>query len=1092
MIVGHPGCGKTALMNSVARCLSQTGYVTKNICRFSEIYPPMCQESKTLYVLDDAFGIFNYNVSFTGVLDHYKNIDVLLKYKHSKLLMTCRTSVYKKIETFNFSAVVEVIDLSDPRLSMDHMEKSKFLKNLCHSNMPANDDWMNFESKHHCFPLLCVLYADFVHLREEKTVNLFCNPNETFLHFLDHLQESKTLTYICLVWVVLHGRAQCPLIAQNEKSKELEMALMSCDKNVNETNLIKDLTKEFERLIRGSCWLQVNADVCSFRHTLVFEMVAYHYGKSHTKNLLDALPCNIIGEIFFVDNNTDEECIKELCIPVDNDTLTERLLAGIENKEFLDVFTNDCWKCQNFCDAFRKSLQNKSVTTIRTLFWEEKSETACKYKYEIQGSENMSLKNDDFEWYRQKLLEERIENISNDGFYFDKKVKGISWVFGYGINDLLEDLVKITDDIKSMTVSEQIRFLILAIFSKNIDCFDIALEFVNGEDLNKTCVFKTENEKDKPYFNKHKKFTPLTAACYRGFSAAIEKLVEKGSKINLKDENGNVPFVLACRFGNIDDCLYLKKCGANINCSCGKGMTPLIAAVINNNKELVKFLIKENVDVNQCTADNKSPLYYAVKCSKDVEIVKILTASKADVNKVGRNGKSPLYWAAQNGSFEIAKHLITERANINECDKKKKTPLYCASKRGYHDIVKLLLENKADVNIPTSQNRTPLYRATKRGHFRIDETLIKQHANVDKMDNEGYTPLYWASKRGHVEIVKLLLKNKASPNSKTDDGKTALHCAALAGHADIIRLLVQNNAEVNLRDVRERTALYLASKRGHLNVVNFLIEQGSDINAATEKGKTAVFGASKNNHIDVLKSLICKKANVDHSNKKEQSPLYSAAKRGHLEVVEILLNANADVNKICINKQTALYWASQGGYYSIAKVLLEHGADLNQKDNDDVSPLYCASKRGYLNIVRLLVENDAKVNSLNINHQTPLFCACKGNQMQIAEYLIKQNADVNLRNNFGETPLFLAAENGHIYIVKLLCKNSCNVNEYNNEQKTPLFFAAKNGHSEIVKYLLDVGAKSNISDKYGRLPITMADRNDHMDTVKILRQAFNP
>lgn len=354
MIVGHPGCGKTALMNSVARCLSQTGYVIRIIGSFNEIAPPKCQESKTLYLFDDAFGIFNYNVLFTGVLDHYKNIDMLLKYKHSKLLMTCRTSVYKKVERFNFSAVVEVVDISD--MSMNAEEKSILLENLSHSNMPADVDWMYSESSHQCFPLLCVLYADFADLRNEKFDKLFRDPVGTFLHFLDYLQESKKLTYICLVWVVLHGRAQSPLIAQNdENSKELKTALMSCEKQEKENISVQNLITKFEHLIKEACWIQGNGNVCSFSHTFLFEMVAYHYGKCHQKVCLKRCNAMLLVQCFLLKLQMTMNAIF-----VDNETLTERLFAGIQNKEYLDVFTNECWESQNFCDTFREVLRNKS------------------------------------------------------------------------------------------------------------------------------------------------------------------------------------------------------------------------------------------------------------------------------------------------------------------------------------------------------------------------------------------------------------------------------------------------------------------------------------------------------------------------------------------------------------------------------------------------------------------------------------------------------------------------------------------------------------------------------------------------------------
>lgn len=1087
LIIGEPGCGKTALMQSVGFFLWQNDYILREISGFGEIKSDTTSESKILYLLDNAFGIFNFDVSFTDDLKHYKDINLLLNDKHSKLLMTCRRSVYNKMQRFNFCLAVQVIDISDHSLILNCEEKMGVFKHLvCNQRtFSVNDDLieMTICCTHHCFPLLCVLFGDFVEL-QGKAKDLFQDPIKTFLSYLDYIQEERGSTYACLVWVVLHGSTQCRLCTENNCVK-LKMALDSCNRrDTDDFSYMK-----LQQMIKAqTCWFKNINDIYDFRHTLVFEMMAYHYGQRNEENVIASLASNFINEKVFVRNEKDKESVQALCLYVENEMLVKRMFLDIQNLNYLDVFTNVCWRDEMFCDMFKRALQTKTVSDTHTLFFTEKTENPdkCTYKTEVSNEctkHYISLKSNDFEWFRQALLNDRRETIGGDRIQFEQKAKAINWVFGFGNHHLLSNLVKTEDYVRSLTVPERKRQLILAIFSKNVKCMDIALDSVDSANLNKTCIDEYE---DKTYhLNSHKKFTALTAACYIGFSEGIVKLVKKGADVNKKDENGNAPLVLACRFGIYSDLTYLMEKKADINCTSGKGITPLIAAVMNRNTDMVLFLLKQNIDVNQCSSDGKDPLYYAVK-NDNKGILKLLVDEGGNTKKIYKNGKFLLYVAAQNGFENSADYLISNDANINQYDAKKKTPLFCASKQGHINLVQLLLEKGATVNSPTIRNKTPLYVAAKIGQFQICEALINRKANVDKMDNEGYTPLYWASKRNFLKIVKLLLENGALPNIKTDEGETALHAASQAGHIDIIRHLVEKKANVNSQDRKERTPLYYASERGHLEVVKNLISNGADVNKTTINSESALFITSKKGRIDVVKLLITMGANVNLVNQKLESPLYVAAKCGHVEVVNELLQAKADANSACISNQTALYWATQGGYLKTTKCLLEHGAVVNHKANRDKSALYCASKRGFLKIVQLLVENKADVNIRNNKNQTPLFRACKRNHQRVAEYLIQHGADVNSTDTQGETPLLWASANGHYEVVKLLCDIMCDVNKFSNDQETPLYRAAKLGHVAICKYLLQNGANREICDSCKRTPLDFATRNCHTEIIQML------
>lgn len=1095
LVIGEAGCGKSTTVKYVADSFiqRQSDYKIKIVTTFSVIDPDPSQ--KTLFIFYDAFGVFNCDKSFTDVLEHYRDIELLLKRKHTKLIMTSRSSVYNKLENFHFSVVVCVIDLNKESLTLLDQERKNIYETICTPTL-AEHLTMAVKCKHASFPLLCKLFVDFPELQESPN-RLFEKPIDAFLQFLNFIKETNILAYRLLVCVAMHGKIDCPLDSEKNNPRNMELALQAFlqDSSITMTN--EKIFEKFKEFVKEKRWFKQlkESNFYSFRHKFLHEIVAYHYGQDHVDGLLAAMGSNFISEKIKLDEGMDKDSNK-LFLFVDVSSLKNRMFHDIRyHVNNLHVFTHKCWENKSFCNAFRSELQSKDRSDIDDLFWKWQDGNISSRSYKIElskrkGKNYISLKHDDSEWFRHKLLEDRTETVSENKIEYIKKMKAVSWVLGYGIYQILPELLTDQKDAKKMTNMwatdelEKIRFLILAIFSQSLECFHIALNLAGLKNLNKTCSSKDMKREMR---NKHKNFTPLTAACYKGFSEAIKELVKKGSDVNCMDKNGSKPFVLACRFASTSDCVYLIGKRAELRSSAGNGVTPLIAAVMGQNTELVAILLDTHgLEVNQYSSKRKSPLYYAAK-KGSLDIVKLLIEKNASINTPDEEERTPLYWASQNGFYDIVEYLINSDANVNQCNKKGKSPLYCASKRGHLNIVKLLLNNGVDVNKSTLNNKSSLYRAVKRGHFEICKVLIENGANVNKTDCEGSAPLYWAAKREYIYILNLLLEHKASPNNKNDKGKTALHCAAKAGCVDIATCLVNKGADVHIEDLRKRTPLYFASKRGHVVMVNYLIKCGSDGNIKTIRSKSAVLRASQRNHTNTLKALLSKSVDVNITDDSGVSPLHFAAQFGYLEVVRILLDAGAEINSTCKKKETALHRASQAGEYSVVKLLLDYGANVNQTDERGNTSLFCASEGNHLKIVKLLVDNGADVIIQNIDHQTPLLSASKGNHLAVVEYLIEQNVDVNARDVYGQTALLWASEKGYFDLVETLCKHRCYLNDCNGKDQTPIYLAAKFGFIKIVKYLLDMGADKTISDKYNYSPEKIAKEMGNMDIYNILR-----
>ena len=156
------------------------------------------------------------------------------------------------------------------------------------------------------------------------------------------------------------------------------------------------------------------------------------------------------------------------------------------------------------------------------------------------------------------------------------------------------------------------------------------------------------------------------------------------------------------------------------------GFTPLIHASIEENNDLVEYLLNRGADVNVKPLDEQA---------------------------------TALVFACHCGNFSIVKILLDHGAAIDTFDVEGLTPLHRACFLGYPAITKLLLDRGATiVNHPLS----PLHLACKNGSIKCAIELLNRGMDVDLQDFRGDTPIDLAIRFGHQSIVNVLLNHRIS------------------------------------------------------------------------------------------------------------------------------------------------------------------------------------------------------------------------------------------------------------------------------------------------------------------------------------------
>ena len=161
-------------------------------------------------------------------------------------------------------------------------------------------------------------------------------------------------------------------------------------------------------------------------------------------------------------------------------------------------------------------------------------------------------------------------------------------------------------------------------------------------------------------------------AAFLGFVDAVKLLLENGANINLQTPaSGRTPLYVTAISKNIDTAKYLMKEGAKTEIPDKAGYTPLTAAVIVTDPEMVKTLVEGGAVIDVRTAaSNLTPLFMAAsnpdpfKHKNYIKIMKVLLDRKGDVNFQASDGRTPLIAAAMNADQDQASDLGPERINV--------------------------------------------------------------------------------------------------------------------------------------------------------------------------------------------------------------------------------------------------------------------------------------------------------------------------------------------------------------------------------------------------------------------------------------------
>ena len=421
----------------------------------------------------------------------------------------------------------------------------------------------------------------------------------------------------------------------------------------------------------------------------------------------------------------------------------------------------------------------------------------------------------------------------------------------------------------------------------------------------------------------------------------------------------------------------------------------------------------------------------AVKAA-DRDAIRTLLQQRVDVNVAEADGTTALHWAARASDLQAADMLLRAGANVKLANRYGVTPLYLASTNGNAAMIELLLKAGADPNSALPEGETALMTAARSGSVDAVNTLVARGADVNRKEAwRGQNALMWAAAEGHGEVIRALVAHGADIRARSNGGFTPLLFAVREGKIPAVKALLEAGAALNESLPSRRggetpaadaepglNAFMLAVGNAHYELATFLLDKGADPNSAP-LGFTALHqitwlrrpGSGDNNpapqgsgnmdSLEFVRKLVAHGANVNARATKQArinvtvqfrttgaTPFLLACRTADIPLMRLLLELGADPLQPNDYGTTPLLAAAGVGTNSAeeepgteaeileaVKLVLAHGGNVNDVDKNGNTAMHGAAHKRAPSVIRLLAEKGAKIeiwNQPNNAKQTPL------------------------------------------------------------------------------------------------------------------------
>ncbi|KFO75946.1 Protein phosphatase 1 regulatory subunit 12B, partial [Cuculus canorus] len=219
----------------------------------------------------------------------------------------------------------------------------------------------------------------------------------------------------------------------------------------------------------------------------------------------------------------------------------------------------------------------------------------------------------------------------------------------------------------------------------------------------------------------------------------------------------------------------------------------------------VRRLLGRGARVDTTNVDGLTALHQAC-IDENLDMVKFLVENGANVNQQDNEGWTPLHAVASCGYLNIAEYLISHGANVAAVNSEGEVPSDIAEEAAMKDLLLEQVKKQGlDLDLARKEEEQQMLQDAR-------QWLNSGRIEDIKQPRTGATALHVAAAKGYAEVMRLLIQAGFNLNVQDNDGWTPLHAAAHWGVKEACSILAEALCDMDIRNKLGQTPFDVADE----------------------------------------------------------------------------------------------------------------------------------------------------------------------------------------------------------------------------------------------------------------------------------------
>ncbi|NXQ34713.1 MYPT2 phosphatase, partial [Alaudala cheleensis] len=191
---------------------------------------------------------------------------------------------------------------------------------------------------------------------------------------------------------------------------------------------------------------------------------------------------------------------------------------------------------------------------------------------------------------------------------------------------------------------------------------------------------------------------------------------------------------------------------------------------------------------------------------ENLDMVKFLVENGANVNQQDNEGWTPLHAVASCGYLNIAEYLISHGANVAAVNSEGEVPSDIAEEAAMKDLLlEQVKKQGVDLELSRKEEEQQMLQDAR-------QWLNSGRIEDIKQPRTGATALHVAAAKGYSEVMRLLIQAGFNLNVQDNDGWTPLHAAAHWGVKEACSILAEALCDMDIGNKLGQTPFDVADE----------------------------------------------------------------------------------------------------------------------------------------------------------------------------------------------------------------------------------------------------------------------------------------